>query len=164
MNNTLRQKLISLNNNVKIVNGREYFCTFKVGASEQEIDSLNSIFDYYRIPYDYIELLSFSNGFTLYNIHDISGFIFFGTDQIKKENDIFKETFEKLLDENIIIFCSILGEGNFIGFKVLNNDNYEILDCFHEELPENWNKITDSLEDFLTNLIRTEGDLYWLNN
>lgn len=163
MNNMLRQKLDSLSNNVKIVNGRRSSCIFRAKALQSEIDYLNFIFNC-KIPGDYIELLNYSNGFTLYNLDNLNGIMFFGTDQVKRENDIFKETLEGFQVENIIIFCTILGEGNFIGFKVLNNEDYEILDCFHEELPENWKKIADSLDDFLANLIETEGELYWLTN
>lgn len=55
-----------------------------------------------------------------------------------------------------------LGEGNHIGFQFLDDGKYYVLDCFHEEDPENWNVICESFDEFLEKLIDCEGRKYWL--
>jgi len=74
------------------------------------------------------------------------------------------EVYEEDWDEKITVFCQLIGEGDFISFKQNENQGYQILDCFHEEIPQNWQEITDSFEQFLEKLLELRGERYWLKN
>jgi SMI1 / KNR4 family (SUKH-1) len=125
-------------------------------ATEDQIIKLKSI---YNLPNEYFDLLRFSNGMVLFNLDDIDGFEFFSTDQIIKENNLLAESEEEKWTGEIIIFCSILGEGNYIAFDLRNN---VLLDGFHEFFSEDWEPIELSLNEFLSRLIELKGDKFWL--
>ena len=134
--------------------------TFKnnPGLNSAHTDS----FSHLKIPSDYIDLLEKHNGFTLFQYEDIGGFNFFGVDQLQIETDLQKETYEEEWDDRIIIIGNVIGDGDFIGLRILENGGYEVLDGYHDEAPQNWNTITDSLDDFFLKLIESKGERYWL--
>jgi hypothetical protein len=72
-----------------------------------------------------------------------------------------KEVYEEKWESNILIICALLGDGDFIGIRILS-DGYEILDCFHEDAPSEWRKISSSFDEFLQELILRKGEKYWL--
>lgn len=115
------------------------------------------------LPKDYSDFLQYANGCTIYNYHDLDGFCFFGIDELQKRTNDVQEIYDNEWDQAIIVFCSILGEGNFIGFRVLDETTYEILDCFHEYLPAEWEVIGTSFDEFLEKLIDLKGKKYWLS-
>lgn len=115
-----------------------------------------------KIPSDYIDLLEKYNGFTLFQYEDIGGYNFLGIDQLEIETDLQKETYVEEWDDRIIVIGNVIGDGDFIGLRILENDGYEVLDCYHDEAPQNWNIITDSLDDFFLKLIESKGERYWL--
>jgi hypothetical protein len=41
-------------------------------------------------------------------------------------------------------------------------NKYEIIDCYHEELPLDWVAIGDNLYEFMEKFIDTKGKNYWL--
>jgi len=133
----------------------------KKGASKEDISSCNAYFNF-KMPNDYQSLLLKMNGCVLFNVDDIGGFSFFGCDELIKENTFQKVHLEDEWDENIILICSCLGDGDYIGLKVLADDSYEIIDCFHEEVPSNWRTIGSSLDDFLERLTKEKGKKFWL--
>ncbi len=130
------------------------------GATINEVESLNR--DYLsKLPNDYIEFLKNCNGCTLYDVDGQYGFIFFGTNQIEQETEGFKEVYENEWDESIVLFCSVMGSGDFLGFRLLS-DSYEIIDCYHEDNPKDWAVISTSFSDFMNKLIDSKGSSFWL--
>jgi hypothetical protein len=115
-----------------------------------------------RLPNEYIDFLKLYNGCELYKLEDIGGFNFLSTEMIMKENDFHKKEYGDAWDDSIIFFCECLGEGNFIGFRPLENGKYLLLDCFHEEKPSEWRPIGDSFDVFLEKLIDLKGEKFWL--
>jgi len=39
---------------------------------------------------------------------------------------------------------------------------YSIIDCYFEEIPENWKVITTSFDEFLVKFLLEQGKKYWL--
>ena len=129
-------------------------------------ENLNSIINDLRIklPKDYLDFLSFYNGCTIFNYDNLAGFTFLGTENLKNGNLNQKDIYEDLWDENISVFCEELGSGDFISFRTLDNGSYEILDCCHDDLPNDWTVISNSFYDFLEKLIDGKGKPFWLYN
>ena len=131
-------------------------------ATTQQIKALNERFDI-RLPVEYVNFLLDYNGLELYKYEDIGGFLFFQTDNLVEENNLIKEDYEaEDWDNSIVLFCRVLGEGNFIGFRLKDNDKYEVIDCFHESLPSEWEVIETSFNIFMDKLLKNEGEKYWL--
>lgn len=165
MNDTLLYKLKNIESNLSsgktfTDEGLEATFTFNKGATEHEIKQANSFFQN-NIPAEFIEFLKIFNGSSLFNVNDVGGFLIFGDDQLIRENKFQKLNFEGDWDDHVIIFCSCIGDGDYIGFR-LSNDGYEIIDCFGEEIPLNWRRIASSFDIFLEKLIDHKGRKYWL--
>jgi hypothetical protein len=124
--------------NTLITNDENMLVTFTYNDSAS-IDSLKSLINDFnsKLPIDYIEFLSNFDGCKIFNYDDLAGYNFLGTKKIKKENLNQIETYEEMWDENIIVFCEVLGCGDFISFKIRDKD-YEILDCCHDDLPKDY--------------------------
>ncbi|WP_341350756.1 SMI1/KNR4 family protein [Sabulibacter ruber] len=153
--------LFESNKKVENFEGLEVSFTNKAGASEEELTWHVNI-DEVSIPEDYISLLRNFNGFTLFQFEDIGGFSFYGAEEVNKETRFLKESYEEDWDSSLIVFCSIIGNGDFIAFRTYPKGTYDILDCYHDDVPANWMKICDSLEEFIEKLISSKGNLYWL--
>ena len=134
--------------------------TFKANSGLDSYDS--DSFSKLEIPSDYLDLLKKHNGFTLFQYEDVGGFNFFGIDQLKIETDLQKETYEEEWEDRVIVIGNLIADGDFIGLRILENGGYEVLDCYHDEAPQNWNVITDSLDEFFVKLIESKGERYWL--
>ncbi len=130
-------------------------------ATIKDVFECNAYFNF-KIPNDYQSFLLQMNGCVLFNSNDIDGFSFFGCGELIKENTFEKKHLEDEWDDRIILFCSCLGDGDHIGVKVLTDDSYEIIDCFHEEIPSSWRKIGSSFDDFLERLLKEKGKKFWL--
>lgn len=130
-------------------------------ATDHEIQEANKHFGY-RIPADYISFLRHFNGAVFFKVEDIGGFQFLGCSQLIRLNQFQKENLEEDWNDEIILFCSCLGDGDYIGFKVENGKSYSILDCFAEEVPSRWRSFGKSFDDFLENLIDSKGEKFWL--
>ncbi len=164
MKQKLTDKLNSLftqQNNYLDYEGLSVTFNSNAGVSYEDIHTSFSETGF-NIPQDYIDFLKYCNGCTLYKYDDLGGFIFLGTNDLQKENIFQKETYEGDWDKDITVFCSLICEGSFIGFKNKTDGSYEILDCFHQALPKDWNVISLSFEDFLEKLIDEKGKQYWL--
>jgi hypothetical protein len=115
------------------------------------------------LPDAYVDFLKYANGCTVFNVKDLDGFHFLGTADIGQENKALKGSYEEYWDDSITIFCTILGEGNYIGFRMSESKTYEILDCFHEYVPAQWEIISGSFDAFLEKLIDLKGEKFWLS-
>lgn len=134
--------------------------TFNDGLSLHEIERFQKSIGL-TFPKEYVSFLQFTNGCTLYNYEDLDGFMFFDLEKSIEETHGLAEVYEEKWKYNILIICSVLGDGDFIGIKIFS-DGYEILDCFHEDNPDEWRKISDSLDEFLQKLISRKGEKFWL--
>jgi hypothetical protein len=167
MNNSLIQKLNSLRikslAKEQIMSYEDLPVTFSFNLPilETELFELIKFFNG-LLPEDYNFFLKYSNGCTLFNGNDLGGLEFLGYDKIIDENTFQRNNYGEDWDTNVIIFCTCLGEGNFIGFRNLGLNKYEIIDCYHEELPCDWVAIGDSLYEFMEKFIDTKGKNYWL--
>ncbi len=132
----------------------------KTGASSDEIESISSTI-IELIPKDYIDFLKCWNGCTLYDLEGQAGFQFFDTNEIEFETNNFKDIYESDWDESIILFCSVLGSGDYIGFRIKSN-SYEVIDCCHDDRPQDWSVITNTFTDFINQLLDAKGTSFWL--
>lgn len=122
-------------------------------------ESHNWLMNY--LPQQYIEFLYFSNGMELFNYDDVDGLELLSIQEIEKYTQYAKKTFDEYWLDNIIIFGKIIGEDNYLGFRVLDN-SYEILDCYFEDLPKDWKKIEGSFDSFLQKYLLSYGEKFWI--
>ena len=115
------------------------------------------------LPNEYIEFLLEYNGGRLFDFEGLDGIKLFGTNEIVKVNNYSKLTFEDDWFDDVTIFAKYIGEDNYLGFKYFN-DNYYVVDCYFEELPQDWKIIANNFDEFLTLLIEEKGHKYWLDN
>lgn len=113
------------------------------------------------IPKEYIEFLTFSNGMELFNYDDIDGVKLLSLREIEHYTSYGKNTFEEDWQDNIIIFAKIIGEDNYLGFRI-NENKYEVVDCYFEELPSDWSAVAEKLDDFLEKYIMKNGEKFWI--
>lgn len=132
-----------------------------IGASDSEIASLIEN-EASKLPEEYLDLLRHFNGFRLFVYEELSGFKFLGTAEIIEEAKLQKEIYGEDWDESVVIFCQLICDGDFIGFRFNQDGSYSILDCFHEINPNEWQVVSGSLEAFLEKLIVEKGKKFWL--
>ena len=113
------------------------------------------------LPEQYVELLTFANGMELFNYDNIDGIKLLGLDEVQSYTQYAKNIYEDNWQESIIIFGKIIGEENYLGFRV-KDGGYEILDCYFDEIPENWKVISNDFDAFLHKYIILNGEKYWL--
>lgn len=130
-------------------------------ATQQEISSLLSE-DNLKLPGDYLRFLQATNRCVLYQYRDLGGFEFLGTNDIAKENQLHRQTYQQDWDNRLTVFCNVLGDGDFLSFRIMADNSYEIVDCYHDDNPKNWNVISNSFNDFLERLIQEKGRRFWL--
>ena len=130
-------------------------------SNKEDLDKCDSYFQF-RLPDDYLLFLENFNGGIFFQVNDIAGFQFWGCKELIKWNAFHKEHLGDDWDNRIILICASLGDGDYIGLKLFDDETYEVIDAFGEEIPANWNKIGDSFDDFLLQLIETRGKKFWL--
>lgn len=132
-----------------------------LGASDIEIASFIT-HESLNLPDEYLDLLRQFNGFSLFGYEDLGGFQFLGTAEIIEENKLEKEIYGEDWDESVVVFCKLICDGDFIGFRFYHDGSYSILDCFHEASPNEWQVISVSFGAFLEKLIAEKGKRFWL--
>ena len=164
INKVLTDKLNSLfRHSINFIDREGLEVTFEKNspATFQEISSLSKDPEI-KIPKDYLDFLQLFDGCRLFKYQDLGGFEFFGTKDIRKETELQRQTYEEDWDENLTVFCRLICDGDFISFRNKSDGSYDILDCYHDDIPANWTTITNSLDNFLESLIDEKGKRYWL--
>lgn len=113
------------------------------------------------MPKEYMEFLTFSNGMELFNYDEIDGVKLLSLREIENYTSYGKNTFEEDWQDNILFFAKIIGEDNYLGFRMKEN-KYEVIDCYFEELPSEWNIVAESFDDFLEKYITNNGEKFWI--
>ncbi len=113
------------------------------------------------LPYGYKEFLLQYNGARLYDYEGLDGYVLLGTKDIVSTNRFVASTFEEDWIDNFIIFAKYIGEGNYLAFDS-RTEEYKVVDCFMEELPQDWNEVASSFDVFLKEIIKSQGRKYWL--
>lgn len=146
-------KLDSYGNNITVINKTEK------AATKDEIRYLQNMC---QVPDCYVEFLTICNGARLFDYEGIDGLQLLGTREVLQYTKYVQNTFEEEWDERIIIFAKIIGEDNYLGFRVSENNQYVILDCYFEEGPDNWRIIEGSFDDFLSKYLLSGGNKFWI--
>ncbi|HMQ09960.1 MAG TPA: SMI1/KNR4 family protein [Oligoflexia bacterium] len=133
--------------------------SFSKGASKKDIQYLIELYEK-PIPQDLIDILTFSNGFELFNDDNLGGVQFLNVKEIHKINQEQKNIYGEDWINDILIFAYMIGEGNHIGLKLKTKNQYELLDCFHEEAPKSWQKIPGSIQTLLSKLVKNQGKIF----
>jgi len=117
-----------------------------------------------KLPHSYKEFLINYNGARIFDYDGLDGFIILGTKDIIKANRFAKATFDEDWIESIIIFAKYIGESNYLGFNASEDDSeYTVIDCFFEELPEDWSEIAINFDGFLEKIVEQQGKKFWLS-
>jgi hypothetical protein len=167
--NTFKELLASLTDSILVKKdslGNRIEVSFSVepGASREEISDVEKKLNV-RLPKTYCEFLSNYNGAKLFDYEGLDGFQILGTNDLVNVNNFARNTFEEDWDNDIVIFAKYTGESNYLGFKI--NDEvveYSVIDCYFEELPNEWKTIDTSFSSFISNLLDKNGTKYWLGN
>jgi len=120
-----------------------------------------------KLPDDYKYFLNFFDGGDLFNYNDIGGFAFFSSKRIIHENKFQRENhkendLEEYWDNNVILFATfICGDAEYLGFRIKENKEYDILDLTLYEPPSEWRIIDNSFDNFVEKLIKEKGKPYW---
>lgn len=114
-----------------------------------------------RLPEEYKYFLKYYDGGTLFKC-DVAGFEFLSTQEIIDVNELQKGFFGEDWDNNVFLFCNLLGTGEYLGFRLYKNSNYEIIHCIMLDLPEEWKVIGNSFNTLIETIIREKGKEYWL--
>ena len=116
------------------------------------------------VPDSYKEFLSICNGARLFEYEGIDGLQLLSVREVLKYTQYAKNTFEEEWDESIIIFAKIIGEDNYLGFQMRDNDRRQsvVLDCYFEERPEEWRIIASSFDEFFSKYLLTNGSKFWI--
>ncbi|GHT79321.1 hypothetical protein AGMMS50262_22850 [Bacteroidia bacterium] len=131
-------------------------------ASDEDIIKCDTYFNR-KIPEEYKYLLKHYNGCILFEYDGIAGFQFLSTFDIVQENVLVNDIFnDEDWYDNVILFCKILGNGEYLGFRLQKNSKYEIVHCFLDMLPEEWPIIGNSFDILIETLIKEKGKEYWL--
>jgi hypothetical protein len=131
------------------------------GASQKEISDAENKLNV-KLPETFREFLSNYNGARLYDYEGIGGFQIFGTNDLVNANIFARNTFEEDWDNSIVIFAKHIGESNCLGFKIKDEAESPVVDCFFEELPNEWKIIDTSFSSFMSHLLDKNGAKYWL--
>jgi len=115
-----------------------------------------------KLPKYYLDFLQLFDGCVLFKYQDLGGFEFLGTKDISKETELQRQTYEEDWDDSLTVFCRLICDGDFISFRNKSDGSYDILDCYHDDIPANWTTITNSFENFLERLVDEKGKRYWL--
>jgi hypothetical protein len=153
-----------LNIGGKIVDYENFNTSFIMSepASKKNIAECDLYFDK-KIPNEYKYFLECYNGGILFEYDNIAGFKFLSTSEIIKENDLVKDSFrDEDWYDNVILFCKLLGNGEYFGFRLQDDSKCEIVHCFMEMTPDEWPIISDSFDYLIENIIKERGKEYWL--
>ncbi len=131
-------------------------------AGNEELEECQKYFKD-KIPSEYLEFLRFSNGAILYNYEDLGGYDFLGTQALVKEDLFQREQFGEDWQENIILICRIIANAEFIGFKINHDKKYELMFCSMDSMPDTWEPIGESFDEFISTLVDEKGREYWFD-
>jgi len=129
-------------------------------ATDEEISKCD-VYSKNRLPNEYKYFLQYFNGGILFEYDEIVGFKFLGSNDLIQENEFRKEGFGEDWDNNVILFCYLVGIGECIGFRFKETKDYEIVHCFMDMLPNEWLVIGNSFDEFIGKLIVEKGKEYW---
>jgi hypothetical protein len=127
---------------------------------QENISTCNCYFNN-RLPDEYKYFLNQFNGGKLF-YNDVGGFEIFGTNELIKENESQKAIYEEFWNEDIILFCELLGNGEYLGFKIYNDMKYEIVHSILGQKPNEWRIVDSSFDAFIETIIKERGKEYWL--
>lgn len=162
LQNKIEDIINNLNGMVTTYEGLTSEVIINEGANQIEINKCNSYFGN-RLPNDYISFLRNYNGGFFFKVDDIGGLKFWSCDVTVKQNRFQKEQFGDQWDNDIILICECIGDGDYIGIKIVDDNSYEMVDCFGEEVPSNWKAIKISFDSFLEKLLDEKGRKFWLD-
>jgi hypothetical protein len=150
------KKLLSLINLLK----KDHFPN--TPASQEEIDSaLNRI--EYPIPPALLEIWKNMNGVCLFDPID-PPYRLLEIEEFLSVNDLFRSGNE--LTSKWFVFCDIL-DGNYVSLDLstARGNNVECRDIFHEMFPDiTYCKIiANSVEEFVSNAVNSQGRHFWLH-
>lgn len=136
--------------------------TFRMNpaASFDQVDYLEQLIKK-SLPVEYKEFLTTFNGARLYDYEGIDGFQFLSCEEIIKANNFAIATFEEDWCDDLLIFAKYIGESNYLACDTSSNDQ-AVIDCYFEEMPNDWSIIAKNFNEFLQLLIESEGSKYWL--
>jgi hypothetical protein len=81
-----------------------------------------------KIPDDYIDFLEYCNGGIIFKVKDFAGFRLFGVEEIGTENTFQKENFGDDWSDEVILFCSCVGDNGYLGFRICGH-SFPIVHC-----------------------------------
>lgn len=157
----IQEYLKNETNSINTFEGFDSIVRINNGASRQEIENIQAQLKV-GLPSEYIRLLMLFDGGVFFQVDDLGGFNFHNSKELIEQNLFQSAQYEDAWDSRVIVICSCIGDGDYIGLRVFDDGSYEVVDCFIEEPPNEWKSICNSVEDFLYQLILERGRKFWL--
>jgi len=108
------------------------------------------------LPKDFLIFYQFSYGAVLEELKILNPI------EINDFRNELREIHEESIKDSIIPFAFISGTGDFFSFELNNENEYKILDCFHEFPPNKWVEICNSFRVWLKKFLENDLEPYWL--
>lgn len=161
----VKQKLKSLFDSKKGIDyeGLEVNFFQNIGIKAELIENYPLI-NNLKLPDEYLDFLQLCDGCELFKYEELGGFWFMGTSEIQSENRIAKETYSEFWTDDLIVFCESIVDGDYLAFKIISENEYHILDGYHDDVPNNWKIIGESFYEVLEKIIDSKGKRFWLES
>lgn len=114
------------------------------------------------IPTEFRCLLELSNGFEIYNYQGLDGYKIYGTKELVKINNLIRDSYDGQWDDGLVIGAECIGDGTYLGFKAMTDDEACVVDCFLEADIIEWKVVSPSISKFISRLIEVNGKKFWL--
>ena len=130
-------------------------------------DNLRICVDYFKdkLPNEYAYFLKYYDGGILFNYNELGGYELLSSESLIKEDRFQKDnsiSIGEKWDDDTILFCRIIGNAEFLGFRLTGVLTYEIKHCVMDMPPDQWLTIGCSFDEFIEKLIQEKGREYWL--
>jgi len=131
-----------------------------IAASDLDIDKCRVTLEA-GLPNDYEFFLRNFNGGKLFLVDDFAGFKLLGTEELINHNKFQQENFGEDWDKHVVLFCEIIGDAEYLGFKI-DKEKVQIVFCIMDTLPSEWQAIDDTFDILIQKIILSNGAKYWI--
>lgn len=133
--------------------------TYREPATDKSFQDLST--SGISIPDGIRQLLRISDGFEIYNFQGVDGYKVFSTDELLGINKLVSDSYGDEWNEQFLVFAECIGDGTYLAVKRAQ-DGDEVVDCFLEVDPSEWEMISPNVDEFFAQLIKSNGQKFWL--
>lgn len=116
-----------------------------------------------KLPNSFKDFLVNFNGGMIYDFNGLDGFEILRVQEIPIVTGILMRDFDDDWRSELIVFARYIGEGNYLAFDSthLVDAEYDVVDCFTQESPSDWETIFDNFDVFINTLLKVDENKFW---